>query len=1799
MAQFPTTFAGPDVFLISADERAKHDQQFLSLSPTAGGYITGDQARNFFLQSGLPPPILAQIWALADMNSDGRMDIHEFSIAMKLIKLKLQGHPLPPALPPSMNPPPLTFPPQSGFGMPPMPPLSAPLSGVPPLPLPPLPVGVSPPLVSSAPPPLPPPIANGAPPAGLMQPISGFSHPAPSVNKSSSFNRSSTKLQKGTSIDTTSVQPPCDWAVPQGSRLKYRQLFNSHDKMMSGHLTGPQARTILMQSSLPQGQLATIWSLSDIDQDGKLTAEEFILAMHLIDMAMSGLPLPPVLPPDYLPPTFRRVRSDSVQSEFSVPEEVEEEAECSKNLPVTFEDKKRENFERGNLELEKRRQALQELQRKEQERLATLEREELERKERERLEQERRRQHELERQLERQREIERQREDERRKEIERRESAKRELERQRQLEWERQRRQELLTQRNREQESIVLLKARKKTLEFELEALNDKKSQLEGKLKDVRFRLSAQRREVEQTNQTRETRIAEITLLQQQLQDSQQWLGRLIPDKQSLNDQLKQVQQNSLHRDSLSSLQKAVEQKETSRQQLREQLDAVERETRAKLLEIDAFNTQLKSLCEFYANHCARIEALRRQLQEEQTGRQELREIHSRQQRQKQRELEGDTHSLTYTHPHIHTPVERRSVELSDSRLSSDEAVSWRDEAASSAPSAPSPPSISAPHAWLNRVTQEEEERKRRGMEVEEDEEEEEVQKGGAGGSVEENEDEGRGKKDMQEKLTKLFSQPGDPWASTGEKGPVPSLFDQKTPVCSFDQTQHPVKVVYYRALYPFDARSHDEISIAPGDVIMVKGEWVDESQTGEPGWLGGELRGRTGWFPANYAERIPDSEAPINLRATASATPPTAQQPMSTPPPAPAHASSTSSANSNWADFSTTWPSNTANQSDSEGWDAWPTSTTSQNPSLSVPSAQLRQRSAFTPATMTTGSSPSPVLGQGEKVEGLQAQALYPWRAKKDNHLNFNKNEIITVLEQQDMWWLGELQTGQRGWFPKSYVKLISATMTPPPGAAPRNKIPSESGVSESPPNGKRPSPSPTKPSETGEGMCTEYVAMYTYESSEQGDLSFQQGDIVMVTRKEGDWWTGMVGGKTGVFPSNYVKPRDSASECLGPAGKTGSLGKKPVCRSEIAQVIAPYNATGAEQLTLAPGQLILIRKKNPGGWWEGELQARGKKRQIGWFPANYVKLLSPSTSKTTPTDPNPPKLTPASTAVCQVIGMYDYVAQNDDELAFLKGQVIMVLNKDDCDWWKGELNGREGLFPSNYVKLTTDTDPSTQWCADLHLLDMLSPMERKRQGYIHELIVTEENYVNDLQLVTEIFHKPLLECELLTEKEVAMIFVNWKELIMCNIKLLKALRVRKKMSGDRMPVKMIGDILTNQLPHMQPYIRFCSCQLNGATLIQQKTDDNPEIKDFLKRLAMDPRCKGMPLSSFLLKPMQRVTRYPLIIKNILENTPETHPDNSHLKAALEKAEELCSQVNEGVREKENSDRLEWIQAHVQCEGLSEQLVFNSVTNCLGPRKFLHSGKLFKAKSSKELYGFLFNDFLLLTQVTKPLGFSGCDKVFSSKTHLQYRMYKTPIFLNEVLVKLPTDPSGDEPLFHISHIDRVYTLRAESINERTAWVQKIKAASELFIETEKKKREKAYLVRSQRATGIGRLMVNIVEGIELKPCRSHGKSNPYCEVTMGSQCHITKTLQDTLNPKWNSNCQFFIKDLEQDVLCVTVFERDQFSPDDFLGRTEIRLAEIKKDQGSKGPITKRLLLHEVPTGEIVVRLDLQLFEEP
>ena len=51
------------------------------------------------------------------------------------------------------------------------------------------------------------------------------------------------------------------------------------------------------------------------------------------------------------------------------------------------------------------------------------------------------------------------------------------------------------------------------------------------------------------------------------------------------------------------------------------------------------------------------------------------------------------------------------------------------------------------------------------------------------------------------------------------------------------------------------------------------------------------------------------------------------------------------------------------------------------------------------------------------------------------------------------------------------------------------------------------------------------QYIAIYTYSSAEPGDLNFAQNEVITVTKKEADWWTGSIGDRTGIFPANYVK--------------------------------------------------------------------------------------------------------------------------------------------------------------------------------------------------------------------------------------------------------------------------------------------------------------------------------------------------------------------------------------------------------------------------------------------------------------------------------------------------------------------------------------------------------------------------------------------------------------------------------------------------------------------------------------------------
>ena len=101
-----------------------------------------------------------------------------------------------------------------------------------------------------------------------------------------------------------------------------------------------------------------------------------------------------------------------------------------------------------------------------------------------------------------------------------------------------------------------------------------------------------------------------------------------------------------------------------------------------------------------------------------------------------------------------------------------------------------------------------------------------------------------------------------DPFAS--ESAPVPAETEPEptpAPAAATDLSNY----VKYKALYDYDARNADELSFKANDLIM-----VHPGQDHEPGWLGGELDGKVGWFPEAYAERYVEGATDNTLQPIA-----------------------------------------------------------------------------------------------------------------------------------------------------------------------------------------------------------------------------------------------------------------------------------------------------------------------------------------------------------------------------------------------------------------------------------------------------------------------------------------------------------------------------------------------------------------------------------------------------------------------------------------------------------------------------------------------------------------------------------------------------------------------------------------------------------------------------------------------------------------------------------------------------------------------------------------------------------------
>uniref|UniRef100_A0A4W6G311 Epidermal growth factor receptor pathway substrate 15 n=1 Tax=Lates calcarifer TaxID=8187 RepID=A0A4W6G311_LATCA len=104
-----------------------------------------------------------------------------------------------------------------------------------------------------------------------------------------------------------SVLLSVQWVVSPADKAKYDELFNKTDSDLDGLVSGPEVRDIFLKTGLSSATLARIWELCDIGDIGKLTREQFALALHLINQKLTkGLDPPQSLSQEMIPPSDRQ-----------------------------------------------------------------------------------------------------------------------------------------------------------------------------------------------------------------------------------------------------------------------------------------------------------------------------------------------------------------------------------------------------------------------------------------------------------------------------------------------------------------------------------------------------------------------------------------------------------------------------------------------------------------------------------------------------------------------------------------------------------------------------------------------------------------------------------------------------------------------------------------------------------------------------------------------------------------------------------------------------------------------------------------------------------------------------------------------------------------------------------------------------------------------------------------------------------------------------------------------------------------------------------------------------------------------------------------------------------------------------------------------------------------------------------------------------------------------------------------------------------------------------------------------------
>ncbi|XP_071115073.1 SH3 domain-containing kinase-binding protein 1-like isoform X6 [Haliotis cracherodii] len=340
-----------------------------------------------------------------------------------------------------------------------------------------------------------------------------------------------------------------------------------------------------------------------------------------------------------------------------------------------------------------------------------------------------------------------------------------------------------------------------------------------------------------------------------------------------------------------------------------------------------------------------------------------------------------------------------------------------------------------------------------------------------------------------------------------------------------------------------------------------------------------------------------------------------------------------------------------------------------------------------------------------------VDAVVDFAYEAEQEDELSLKIGDIIkNVIQSDGGWWEGELN-GKKGMFPENFVKVLKQDDKGKSPGIGKKEAPERKSVRELASKFKDNMPlGPLPPKKKDKKKKCKVMFDYTPENEDE--LQLKEGEIIDFIREvEDGWWEGSNNGPSGVFPSNFVEMCEEQPEDAGQPDvpdKPSGIGSGDESSGSVHE-IKGKKVIGIGLGNIFQGGPIKLRsapKNKEAPPVEAKKHADVKElpkppphEPARPPPLEPVRPPLPEPTKAPVADPIPitTEVVKREKKVNRAVVRFSYTAEQPDELSLKEGETISVLDTklEDEGWWKGEVNGKVGVFPDNFVELIPEEAP------------------------------------------------------------------------------------------------------------------------------------------------------------------------------------------------------------------------------------------------------------------------------------------------------------------------------------------------------------------------------------------------------------------------------------------------------------------------------------------------------------------------